>query len=298
MTGVGVIASALAIAVSATGSATAAPRVSEDAFPSPRALLLRGTHGYRVVVNAYPSTRKRGARVEVGAYRGTDLVRYTAPASLAGEGIRANLGRFGRIDLRWVPDGRVGEVVVSCHGHEPRWHLLFDRGAYVGNLRIRGGRGFTAVRAHRVEWQSSWYRGYSTCRHEGGAFTPGPGKILKAYIRGREGGAGLFAYQAKTGAQIEYAAVDREAVGKVEVDREVWVDGPSRTLTSTPDFSAATIDPPAPFTGTATFERTKGTHGTWVGDLAVGFPDGSVVPLAGDPFRATFYRGDFDGGGR
>jgi hypothetical protein len=292
------ITAALVLMTSAAGTAPASPGVSEDVIPSPHGLALHGTHGFDLIVNTLAATRGRSARVAVSADRAGDLIRYEAPASLAGEGIHASLGPFGRIDLRWVPDGRLGEVTYSCHGHGRRGHFLFDRGAYVGTLRFRGGNGFTAVRVHRVEWRRGWYHDLTSCRREAGESIPGRGKILQAAVGDHDPRAGLLAYQPKPGAPVDYQAYDREAMGPVEVERSTWTDGGPRTLTSSKDFAAATIEPPAPFAGTATFARTEHAHGTWLGDLTVEFADGSVVPMADGPFAATFYSGVLEGEAR
>jgi hypothetical protein len=298
MRGATLIVATLVLVVSAAGTGVATPGVSEDVIASPRGLVLNGTHGFKLIVNARAATRGRSARVVVSADRAGDLIQYTAPASLIGEGIHASLGPFGRIDLRWIPDGRLDEVTFSCHGHGRLIHLLFDRGAYVGTLRFRGGNGFAAVRAHRVEWRPAWYHGVTTCRREGGEGIPGPGKILRAAFGDRDPRASLLVYQPKPGAPVDYQAYDREAAGPVEIERSTWVHGGPRTLTSSTDFSAATIEPPAPFSGAATFARTEHAHGTWLGDLTAEFADGSVVPMAGDPFAATFHSGVLEGEAR
>jgi hypothetical protein len=295
MTGGTLTAAALVLLASTAGTASATPGVSEDVIPSPGGVAVHGTHGFDLIVNTFPATRGRSARVVVSADREADLIQYTAPASLAGEGIHASLGRFGRIDLRWVPDGRLGEVTYSCHGHGRQGHFLFDRGAYVGTLRFRGGNGFTAVRAHRVEWRRSWYRSLTTCRREASESISRPGKILRAAVDDRDPRAGLLAYQPKPGAAVDYEAFDRQDVGPIKIERYAWTHGGPRTLTSSKDFSAATIEPPAPFSGTATFARTEHAHGTWLGDLTAEFADGSVVPMAGEPFAATFHSGALEG---
>jgi hypothetical protein len=292
--GVATVGLALAMVMSAVGTAAATPGVSEDVISSPQAMVLHGTHGYGITVDAYPSSRRRGARVVVSVVGARSFLSYTAPASLAGEGIHANLGRFGRIAMRWEPDGRLGEVDIACDGHEPRRRFLVDRGAYVGTLRFRGGSGFTAVRAHRVEWRPSWYRDYSTCPRQGDGYVPGPGKILESELGIRDPGVRFFAYQPKRGEPVEYAAYDREAVRPVKIERTILVHGGPRSLTSSPDFASATLEPPAPFAGTATYERSKGANGTLSGDLSVTFPDGTVASLAGSPFTASFYRGGFE----
>jgi len=281
------IAATIVVAACAAGTAIASPGVSEDVIPSPRGLVVHGTHGFLLIVNTSRATRGRPARVSVSADREGDLITYTAPANLAAEGIHAALGPFGRIDLRWVPDGHLGEVTYSCHGHGRESHVLFDRGAYVGTFRFRGGNGFTAVRVHRVEWRREWYRDLSTCRREGAGSLPARGKILRAAVGGRVPRAGLVAYQPKRGAPVDYEAIDRGAMGRIGIERTTWTDGGPRTLTSSKDFATVAIAPPAPFAGTATFARTARAHGTWLGDLTAEFADGTVVPLAGPGFKAA-----------
>ncbi len=294
------VAVAAAAAISAvpwstTATAATTAKVSEDAIPSPGALVLRGTHGFRIFIDTVKRGRGRQDEVTVTASQRRSEVAYVAPANLAGEGIHANLGRFGRIDLRWVPDGRVGEIHLSCHGHGPRSQYFFDRGAYVGRVSFRGGNGFTAVRARRVEWQASWYRNSDSCRREAGESIPGPGKILEAETGGRSPRTKFYVYQPKPGARVAYEAYDRESVEGIGVYRVIAAYGRPRTLDSASDFSTATVEPPAPFSGTAIFQRTEHAKGTWLGDLTVDFPDISGVPLAGEAFEAEFHSGSLEG---
>jgi hypothetical protein len=291
---VAVLATMLWAAVSAS-AATVPGSARKDPLPSPQAMVLRGTNGYRVTVNAYRSGRRGSASVVVSAGRLHSLIGYTAPANLAAEGIHASLGRFGRIDLRWVPDGRIAQVRFGCHGHGPRRQLFFSRGAYVGALAIRGGNGFTAVRAHRVEWKPSWYRGASTCRREGGELVPGRGEILYAGAGGHHPSANLTVYQSKPGARVFVAASDKERVGRIAIERSTVARGSPRTFAFSSDFAIASVSPPQPFSGTARFARTEGDKGTWLGDLSVRFPDGRVAPLAGRSFEASFYSGELEG---
>ncbi|HEY2055603.1 MAG TPA: hypothetical protein VGH14_16850 [Solirubrobacterales bacterium] len=307
-----VAGAALTISVLMMGSAQAAsaPRgESESArvvlgasrdhpIPSPGAIVLRGTHGYRITVDANRGAPGHPGQVEVHTEGPGGEVRYEAPARVSDEGIRASLGRFGRIDLRWVPDGRVSEIGFSCHGHAPKRSIFFEGGAYVGRLSIRGGDDFTAVHRKRIEWRAVWYRGASTCRREGGESIPGPGEILEAEDRGSGGATAqrFFLYQPKRGARVWYSATETEVRGPMEIERSTWwTHGRPRTLAFSPDFAAAAVEPPAPFSGTASFARTKGAHGTWLGDLIVDFPDVSGVHLAGASFDAEFHSGLLEG---
>jgi hypothetical protein len=94
--------------------------------------------------------------------------------------------------------------------------------------------------------------------------------------------------QEKRSAPIVYEARQDEQIGQVGLERVAWVLAGAKTLDFEPDLSVAEIHPPAPFSGSANFEETKGWRGSWLGDLRVDFPDRSDVPLAGKSFEASF----------
>jgi hypothetical protein len=54
----------------------------------------------------------------------------------------------------------------------------------------------------------------------------------------------------------------------------------------------ATVAPPAPFSGSATFERASSTRSTWLGDLALELPGFGRVRLAGPKYRSLVCRGN------
>jgi hypothetical protein len=54
----------------------------------------------------------------------------------------------------------------------------------------------------------------------------------------------------------------------------------------------ATLRPPKPFTGSATFtRRSKGRPGAWKGSLTMPILGGDPVRLAGAEFHAVFHKG-------
>ena len=54
---------------------------------------------------------------------------------------------------------------------------------------------------------------------------------------------------------------------------------------------AATVEPPAPFVGSAAFSQSSGLPAAWSGSLAVELPGGGIVPLTGPDFGAALCRG-------
>jgi len=129
-------ASLLAAALLASGwvaTAVAASPFPPFPVPSPGALAVGSSNGYRVSVFPLPRAGKHGDEVVVSAVGQEGIFAVQAPANLAGEGIRARLGSFGRIALDWRPNGQVDYATQSCGDFRARF--AFVEGSYVGSLR-------------------------------------------------------------------------------------------------------------------------------------------------------------------
>ena len=262
----------------------------DDPLPSPHGLALRGSHGFGVSIDAEAGVRGKSSRVVVRLYDRTSVITYGVNADLAGEGIRASLGRFGHIDLRWVPSGQVREVRGTCKGL--RTDFYFATGEYVGSVDIRGANDFTTVTARRIPWRRRWYSGRSECPVSISEGMPGPGAILDAgHAANFYAPLHLSVVQNGAGARVSYGVEQFEALGRIAVTREAAALGGPGTITIGPGFRTGEISPPSPFSGSAKFERTEHATGTWLGDLAVTFPDGFELPLAGTAFEATLHSG-------
>jgi hypothetical protein len=107
-------------------------------------------------------------------------------------------------------------------------------------------------------------------------------------------GVGLFAFRAisKTHPAFDAAAFSASVfeslhglaiVRMVNASAEV---GSFSTVNSGGKIMSATLSPPLPFTGSATYERQKGSRGTWTGTLAGDFLGRGEVSLAGPQFTA------------
>jgi hypothetical protein len=87
---------------------------------------------------------------------------------------------------------------------------------------------------------------------------------------------------------VGFAAISREHVGRVQVSRFVLMFPRWRSslFSFDPGLGSATVAPPAPFHGTAAFQRgAGGAPSTWSGSLSVSFLDGRQA-LTGDGFEA------------
>ncbi|MFT3864505.1 MAG: hypothetical protein QM729_09555 [Solirubrobacterales bacterium] len=273
-----------------TAATTEVGLTRADPAPSPLGLPVRGSNGDEVVVQSVAPRDGNGSRVWITASGKHGSVKYSAPANLSREGIRSNLGKYGRIDLRWVPNGRIREVRVKCQAGIAK--KFFAAGAYVGTFRFRGGGGFTSVRLHRIAWRRNWYGVGNSCPFGVSEGFPGPGVILEAGRRGNVfSPIHLFVVKPEAGARVSYNLRDFRIEDGIKVTRSAFVSGGTKTLTVTPNWMTGQITPPAPFFGTGTFERTEDAKGTWTGNLGVEFPDNTKLRLTGDAFEAILHSG-------
>jgi len=276
-------------AVAAAEEATEEPaeaevgRTAANPYLSPFGLVVPSSNGYVLTINS-----AKGGRVTIEASGAKGAVTYSAPGSVSDTGIHANFGKYGRIDMRWVPNGQVREVRQKCHYDGVRTRF-YDDGAYEGTLRFKGGDGFTSATVDRVAWKRSWFVGPLACGYSVSTGEPGAGVVIEAGHRGHLRGAlHLFVYRPQLGAKVEYQAHSDQTKGRVKISREAYAEGGTHSfrLAATHGTTTATIDPPAPFSGGATFERAQGSKGTLSGPLGVEFPDHTKVDLAGRNFEA------------
>src|SRR6201994_2960434 len=75
-----------------------------DPLTSPSGWVVRSSHGYWLTIHA-----AKGHRVQLEAEGADGSITYSVPGTDSAAGIHANLGKYGRIDMRWVPSGRVRE---------------------------------------------------------------------------------------------------------------------------------------------------------------------------------------------
>ncbi len=285
---------ALLILLAATPASAEQPSLGlsrSDPIPSPEAFAFPGSDGYVISVIAGELGRHHRRQVTVTASNATGHASYTAPARFAGGGIHASLGSLGRVDVRWRPDGRVSRMPWRCHGHGVP--LFLDEGTYVGTVRFRGEGGFTTATAHHLQGRTGWFRfGCGVTVSEG---FPGPGVLLEAgrlTAAGDLSGPSFSAVENRPGRAVSYGAWMAERDGSVRIVREALASAGPRSLETDTGLHSATARPPAPFSGSATFERLRrGQPGAWNGDLTVDFPGHPGVHLAGAKFGATCLHG-------
>ncbi|HET8956105.1 MAG TPA: hypothetical protein VFN18_10645 [Solirubrobacterales bacterium] len=283
----------LVLSAPAADAATPVGFSSSNPIPSPGAFYVRGSNGYTLSVFA-DDRRPARPRVIVSATNRTGRVTVEAPADFGEEGIVADLGRYGQIDMEWQPSGVAEEGKIQCREFPPTT-LWFAGGAYVGSFSFHGEDGFTDAEVQSVDGRQGWWR-YESCGYTVSEGYPGPGILLDAERsskgRGREAYRYFSLVQNKPGEKVSYGAGIGESHGRIDVYRAAYALGGRGSLRVGAGLDKAEVRPPAPFAGRGVFERIqRGRPGRWWGALEVDFPGRPDVSLAGGSWSASLVHG-------
>jgi hypothetical protein len=227
--------------------------------------------------------------------RGSRVAYYSAPAKVTAERVTARFGSLGELDYRFTPkpNGK-----VDCDGGEE------GEAVFEGSFVFTGENGYVHIDAPSAEGTfqiDPAPKGCSQARLARRAvpYSPvygGKGATLEAKAGSRGKGKTLEVTdfgEDKRGRRVVlvegFLSEDREGVS---VARGVQLITGSGAFRWNLERGIATLRPPAPFTGWATFTRRgNGRPGSWKGSLAMPVLGGDLVKLAGREFRAALHKG-------
>lgn len=253
---------------------------------------LKGSKGYAISVNGAD-----GQVTLTASHRGSSAS-YSTKGLASPTRIKARLGRLGRVSVRFQPRGNPRHVKFpqgDCRGGDE----TVESGSWVGRIEFEGEQAYTAVHATRAEGKVTNSEKLSCSKHQGKESTPAGFQwtILSASSKAR----GIFstaflissdAHSGLDGSSFGASLLEVHRRG-MSIVRSINADAKSDAFTVSEEgghVTAATIAPPAPFEGTATFQRTTGLKGSWAGTLAGDFPGRGEVTLAGPEFAAEVSR--------
>ena len=241
--------------------------------------------------------------------------RLKAPQKRGSNDIRASLGSFGHVDVHFIRKSvrQVKSRDPICDGEK----YTEEVGRFVGSVAFRGERGYTEARATHGRATVSIEAPPSSVEQGPSGKPPIPGQGPEERgPRSRPAAAEpephLLGLVAKTtspavtfqaaplfapgskGKKLAFAtffalaSLDRGRIRETSIASDLFANG---NYFRVPDLAhltaAATIAPPRPFLGTATFRRESADKVSWEGALRVNLPGFGVVPLAGPGTQAT-----------
>lgn len=253
-------------------------------------------------------------QIRIGVEKGESMAFYTGLGRVSRKGIEADLGRFGRVSLRFLPKSRsrgggLNDLLPPPLRQECRGRAaVLERGLLVGNIRFEGEHGYVRAIAHRVKarlvrsykqvcrWGSGARAGASAARRD---------KVevltlsLEAHRRGIERTLTMFsiALPSKDKKRPEGLtigiAVRKAKVEGVGTTKAALVFDDIAGIVASPRGRqpvTAEAELPAPFAGTGTYLKEPGQEPTWSGDLGVHMLGSGLVPLTGEEFEFAFCR--------
>ena len=259
-----------------------AAHAEEFSADGPTAFIaIQGSHGYKLHVSLEDGNASLTARKDEGDSE--VLVSYSDFEAKAGRRLfTANFGKVGKISVRFQPIGKPSRFRDDeCSGapHTDR------RGVFVGTIRFRGEGGFSSFSTRRVKGEVS-YTPVQNChfRVDEVGHLPGqkPGPVVTSFFAYSPSRQLSFEARSETGDEKdELIASTFESRGHVSITREVVADADPSAFSFDPALNSATVAPPAPFVGSASFQRIDDHASRWDGPLAVAFPGLGEVPLTG-----------------
>lgn len=253
------------------------------------AFQLKGSNGYSVLVMAFSRPHYKQGKLFVWAAKKNASVMYFVPARVTATTIEGDLGAVGKISVSFEASGAPERVGTSC---DEGGKIPFQPGSWVGTVTLSGEEGFTRVRETRVKAIVSPFID-AIC----GVFMIGEGsgpgvRGARLVARSANSKRALFLQVNKNhrNAPVRVESSLKERRGRLLVDRAMVNRYPAGSFSFDPTMRSATFDPPAPFSGSATFHRNAKPANRWTGNLSVDFPGRADVSLVGSRFHPALVR--------
>lgn len=263
-----------------------APAYAAESPIVPPGFTLRASHGYRLSVMGLGNPH--GGRGTVFLFMSSRhaSVSYSTRASIGPGSIEANLGKIGRIDVKFVSSGGSHTERAICGGKP----IAVQSGRYVGTIDIEGEEGYSRVHATAARGEAKLVLSLvcADTESEGiGGHSPG------ARLTVKHRGSRRFEFTAIKNSPIRpatFTASVAEKRGTLQISRSVGVTGAPGTFDFDVPSGTADINPPRPFRGKATYRRPHHERSRWHGNLSADFPGHRGVRLTGSGTRATLIR--------
>lgn len=301
----GALACAVAMLLALPATALAKPGYEIEPAELNSEIKLRGSNGFTVSVQ---TSGHRSVNVEVE--KGSTSATYAVKGRVSSRRIHANLGRLGRISVRFEGVRRRTPETFSfgkCRGPDP----VEELGHFRGVIRFNGEQGYTRVHASRA-WGSVTKSYRRICKLPKWATLPTPkgpdeessGLPLTFVAAAAKGDGKSVSFSAvtvesprrglKPGIFIGFGmAATNEQQGRVAITRFAMIDFGRKAISvdgNDEEPRSATVSLPKPFSGSASYAKEPGAPASWTGSLGVWLPGAGTVPLTGPGFKALACR--------
>jgi hypothetical protein len=213
---------------------------------------------------------------------------YVARGTVTPNRIAASFGKFGSVDVRFRPSGRVISSARRrrCRGAERFTNRL---GVFVGAVRFSGEKHYVAVRAHRAKGR---VRSPLHLRCSLPPIRPSAHSSARPLPQHPSFTPATFAADSRHGvAATELFAVRFPRATFFAELRYGLATARSKVFRFNETLTKATIAPPAPFHGKGVYGAAADGTTSWSGPLSVSFPGAPRTPLTGTQFEVELSAG-------
>jgi hypothetical protein len=271
------IAALLALVSIGTSTALAGPGVSAS-------FELKATNGLSGQVAT------TGRAVDLILFGHHEFALYRVKGKVSEQGVSARFGKLGRISVRFHPDGPHSRAKKECVGKR------FENGVFLGTIEFRGERGYTTVDASRVRGclRHLHSRDPLAALRAGASAVEEEREVATLTVKAGRRFFRVAGFREPDGSgEAEFTGGVLERRGAMQIGRVGIVPGKAPTFVFDHAKGTATVSPPEPFSGTATFERHPDGTKSWTGSLSVSLLGVDPLPLTGPSFEASL-RAVFD----
>jgi hypothetical protein len=231
----------------------------------------------------------------------SQVVVYEVPGRVSKAGLKVRFGRLGLIDASFTPTATLDETAPSpgCTG-APR---TLRKGVFAGKINFAGERGYVRIEAPQVEgsmsviapWQCPEEDSFSPFEPVAGfarsGASPADGEresaSLVALTRGLQSFFGAGVHHRHSGGRSLFYGAKAERREGMEIGRGTSVLGPASAFDFDHEAGTATLNPPRPLKGHASF-RGDQRGGYWRSTIRVPLL-GSLPLRTGRGFGAALY---------
>jgi hypothetical protein len=256
---------------------------SKGTLSPPGGFTLPAASGYKMIVLGAIARKGRPAAVVLVLGRPHEEATYIAPGTVTETSIQADLGALGKIDVSFHADGSTQVVKPRCGGRP----ISLAGGSYQGTISFHGENGYTAAEATEADGDIRFFLNL-ICPGISGIVGPRylPGAELDVGSRS-DLGSHLKVVKNSPRARSHFeVGVDEQHDG-IQIERFADPIERAGAFKFDPRLQVATVRPPAPFSGSATFRRSRSPANRWAGNLNVDLPGRENVGLTGAGLRAT-----------
>jgi hypothetical protein len=279
----------------ASGSAPSLPEGVQ--YLHTEEVTLPASNGYRVTISGHP-----GGRVRLLVQRPNEEIEYLARGRVTPMSIKASFGQLGNVSLRFHPSGGVRRIRKgkACPAFRPSM-VEAQLGTFEGTVGFRGEGGYTEVVGGRASGDPGarlTHKLKFECKASSDATNPTYSVNLiaadstpKGFLEFAASTSPVPAALSRSGSPYSFLFFESEKTEGMSILRTITASAPAKDFIFDSAFKSATVTPPSPFTGKASYQHNPDGSGTWSGTLAVPVSGLGVVPLVGPTFQSRLNEG-------